>query len=104
MNTRTINLTGQRFGKLEAIKQDGRDIRGKLLWLCRCDCGGACHYTTARLRTGLTLHCGCETRRNKIQAQRFGKRKKPHAALVPCIPNITDSPINNFLYRHKAAE
>jgi hypothetical protein len=36
---RAIDLTGQQFGKLTAIKRNGTNKQGKALWLFRCECG-----------------------------------------------------------------
>jgi len=57
--TRRYDLTGQRFGKLVAIKplpKKGDDYR----WLCRCDCGNETVVAVANLRNGHTQSCGCE--------------------------------------------
>lgn len=34
-----LDLTNKRFGKLVAIKIDGKNNCGKTMWLCKCDCG-----------------------------------------------------------------
>ena len=52
------DLTGQRFGRLTVIEEDGRK-NGGIAWRCRCDCG---NYTTVRanhLKRGLIKSCGC---------------------------------------------
>jgi len=59
-----VNLVGQVFGNLtvEGLSEEfhhppgGRPVRK---WRCRCACGAAAHITTARLRSGHTLSCGC---------------------------------------------
>lgn len=55
-----LDLTGQRFGRLVVIKEAGRAKDGRVLWLCKCDCGG---YTstpsTKTLRNGTCRSCGC---------------------------------------------
>jgi carbon monoxide dehydrogenase subunit G len=33
----TVDLSGQRFGKLEVIRKGG--TAGRVYWHCRCDCG-----------------------------------------------------------------
>ncbi|WP_159076112.1 hypothetical protein [Microvirgula aerodenitrificans] len=35
-----IDLTGQQFGRLTALRRDGHDTSGKTLWLFSCSCGG----------------------------------------------------------------
>ena len=55
-----IDLTNKKFGKLTVIKQDGRDNSGKIMWLCRCDCGTEKRIRGNELRQGKTISCGCE--------------------------------------------
>lgn len=54
-----LDLTGQRFGRLIALKpavlQDGKST----WWECRCDCGTTRRARAARLRWGDTQSCGC---------------------------------------------
>lgn len=54
-----IDLTGQRFGKLTALKNVGVDKHGNAIWLCRCDCGNESNFTTKDLRSGNSKSCGC---------------------------------------------
>lgn len=53
-----LDLTGQKFGRLTAIRLKGRE-GVKTLWECDCECGNS--YTTAAnyLRNGDTKSCGC---------------------------------------------
>lgn len=54
---RVKDLTGQRFGKLTVVKQAGRDPRGNVLWMCRCDCGKQ-HITRGySLQSGNVTSC-----------------------------------------------
>ena len=73
-----IDISGQRFGRLVAIKVAGRKSRPNgrtsVLWECRCDCGNI-HVTT---RTDLykAKSCGCS---HIEQARKMGKAKqKPY--------------------------
>lgn len=35
-----IDITGQRFGKLQVIRFDpDKKINNKAYWICQCDCG-----------------------------------------------------------------
>lgn len=54
-----IDLTGQRFGRLTAIKCVGTNKHKNVEWLCRCICGGETITTCANLRSGTTKSCGC---------------------------------------------
>ena len=53
------DITGQRFGKLVAIKRVGQNKYRQLLWLMRCDCGNECVKSLSVLRSGAVTSCGC---------------------------------------------
>lgn len=50
------DLTGQRFGRLVALRITKR--KGKRVWLCQCDCGRLATSQTNQLREG-RVSCGC---------------------------------------------
>ena len=54
----SVDLTGQKFGRLTAIQQT-RDSKNRLCWHCICDCGNECNILTGLLTTGHTKSCGC---------------------------------------------
>lgn len=53
------DLSGQRFGMLLVVKEEGRDRQGGKTWLCQCDCGRTSTPSTGRLRMGVSTSCGC---------------------------------------------
>ena len=57
-----IDLTGQRFGRLVALRQSPERRHGRLAWVCRCDCGSNAIVTGLSLRHGNTKSCGCLNR------------------------------------------
>ncbi|RRG09924.1 MAG: AP2 domain-containing protein [Lactobacillus sp.] len=57
--TKAIDLSGQRFGRLVAIKPQGKSTNGNLRWLCRCDCGNYTEVDGVQLRRGDSKSCGC---------------------------------------------
>lgn len=63
----TIDLTGQRFGRLVAVAKDGK-LGTFTAWLCKCDCGLERRVRSALLINGSTKSCGCL--RNEITAKR----------------------------------
>lgn len=70
-----IDLTGQRFGRLTVLTENGSSNSGKRKWLCQCDCGNIASVVTGDLRSGRTKSCGClhsEVAKNK--ATKHGKR------------------------------
>lgn len=56
---RFVDRSGQRFGKLVAIEQAGRNASKKVLWKCVCDCGKETVVDACSLATGNTQSCGC---------------------------------------------
>lgn len=54
-----LDLTGQRFGLLVAIRDAGRSNSRSRLWLCRCDCGREHVAQATKLANGRTRSCGC---------------------------------------------
>lgn len=75
--SKAIDITGQKFGKLTALKQV--TINGGYAgWLCKCDCGNERVFRRQNLvsKQGASKHCGCE--RNLIQfrditGEKFGR-------------------------------
>lgn len=53
------DLTGQKFGLLTALYQNGKSKSGHYLWHCQCECGNECDVPTSSLRSGNTRSCGC---------------------------------------------
>jgi len=58
MNSRLVDMTGQRFGKLMVIRFACR-VHGKSAWHCRCDCGGKTVTRRTDLLNGKAKTCGC---------------------------------------------
>jgi hypothetical protein len=58
-----IDLTGQRFGRLSVLGQNGTLPNGPKTslkaWACVCDCGVRVTINGHALRTGNTRSCGC---------------------------------------------
>lgn len=52
-------MIGNKFGKLLVISQSGKNKRGDILWLCKCDCGLEKIVKGSNLRIGKTKSCGC---------------------------------------------
>lgn len=53
------DLSGQRFGKLTAIRPIKERRHGNVVWECRCDCGNTTYVTASNLNSGTTRSCGC---------------------------------------------
>ncbi|MCB2300421.1 hypothetical protein [Clostridium tagluense] len=56
----TKNITGQKFGKLNAIEPTGKRDNGYIVWKCKCECGKENIYVNLHnLTSKNTLSCGC---------------------------------------------
>ena len=84
-----LDITGQRFGRLLAVKPapGKRYPNGKAQtrWLCRCDCGVEIVVPTSALVSGHTKSCGCYKRE---VASRQGKATATHGGSHSRLWNI----------------
>ncbi len=60
------DLTGERYGRLVAVKATNRRSGQCVEWECRCDCGSMVIVALSSLRGGRTRSCGCLNVSNKI--------------------------------------
>jgi hypothetical protein len=70
-----VQLTGQRFGRLEVIEFAERR-RNQAYWKCKCDCGNEIIARGSHLKDGNNKSCGCL--RNELSGNRLrthGKKK-----------------------------
>ena len=67
-----VDLTGQRFGRLEVLGFAGKAKNGHSRWLCKCDCGNEATVSYEALRRGDTKSCGC------YAAERTGSMSRKH--------------------------
>lgn len=56
---KTLDLTGNRFGRLVAIEMLPERFSGLIKWKCICDCGKIKIALAKTLRNGGTKSCGC---------------------------------------------
>lgn len=65
------DITGQKFGRLTAIRRVGINSAGQATWLCICDCPEHNETVVAgsALRGGIVVSCGCYNR--EASAKRF---------------------------------
>jgi len=70
------DITGQKFGRLTAIRPTEQRKRNVVIWECKCDCGNVAYVLYSNLKRGSTKSCGClsrEIRVEDITGQRFGR-------------------------------
>jgi hypothetical protein len=68
--TCVMDLTGQRFGRLQVVELGVRLRKGKTMWVCVCDCGQTKPISANCLRRATTRSCGC-LRRETMLANRY---------------------------------
>lgn len=73
-----IDLKGQRFGKLVAVRFLGR-LNFHSMFQCVCDCGRLTVATSNNLRRNHTTSCGCQSSKKTIgkRTGTHGKRSHP---------------------------
>lgn len=76
----SLDLIGQRFGKLTVIAKTDERRDAMIVWECQCDCGKNAFVPTSYLTAGETRSCGClhaevmhELCGAKLIGQKFGK-------------------------------
>lgn len=62
IGSRTLDLTGKRFGRLRVLSFIGIDSGRNAKWRCKCQCGNLTNALTFWLRLGLKVSCGCYNR------------------------------------------
>lgn len=69
------DIIGKRFGKLIVVGDSGQRQGRKILYLCKCDCGGTKLALSSQLKKGLIKSCGClsSDRSNDVVGKRFGR-------------------------------
>ena len=56
---RSPDITGQRFGRLTAVRKTEKRYHNGVVWQCLCDCGNTVFARSSALRSGAKKHCGC---------------------------------------------
>jgi hypothetical protein len=55
------DISGQVFGYLTVLRENGRTKRNLVRWLCQCECGNQITVDGQSLRLGRTKSCGCQS-------------------------------------------
>ena len=80
--SRTLDMTGRRFGKLTVVRQAPAEIHQGVSWICLCKCGKD-HIARAKdLRGGATKSCGCGRKAGKA-GRKGGGPGSPNKVLRP---------------------
>jgi hypothetical protein len=95
---RRIDITGQRFGRLEALRFAGVDSHRFALWVCLCDCGTEKIIHGSHLRAGSIQSCGCLNRElSAVRAQKHGAWGTPeYISFAHAKARCTDSSAKQY--------
>ena len=92
-NPHSLDLTGQRFGKLTVLSEAPNYVSPKgytmRMWNCICDCGKTKTVYQNHLRRGITTSCGCDFTRPHLDLT--GKTYHNLTVLHEAEPIITRS-------------
>ena len=61
-SNKPMDITGNVYGRLTAVKHLGKNTKGRHHWLCQCECGNTTEAVTADLNIGRVTSCGCYAR------------------------------------------
>lgn len=68
------DITGQKFGRLTAIKYVYSDKSRTAVWQCKCNCGNIVNVKGTELRNGQVKSCGClQKERARMSNTKHGK-------------------------------
>lgn len=68
----TIDLTGQRFGRLTVVERAGTNADGKATWRCKCECGAEKVLPGRDMRNGRIRSCLC------LRKEMLSERTRTH--------------------------
>lgn len=107
------DLTGRRFGRLTVVRRGGKDGNGKILWLCKCDCGNEIQVTRSSLVHNGRESCGCmqkhrrkrtEEEKRQMSETRKGKQNPPSSICWSCIRSNALPGIQCIWFRSRAQQ
>lgn len=71
MHSRTVDISGKRFGRLTVVRLTDERRNHHCVWECICDCGSMAMVSGSSLRSGVTKSCGCLSL--EVKVARFTK-------------------------------
>ena len=80
----SLDLTNQKFGRLQVLWETTETSGGNKLWLCECDCGKIIRVGRQNLQNNHTKSCGCLSREKASEwGKIIGKRSCKHGDARP---------------------
>lgn len=105
--TELQSLTGQQFGRWHVIERTDNSPRGRVRWLCRCDCGVELKIVASYLTSGHTKGCA-DCRRLPDDEVTYAvihgrlRRQRGPASNFTCIS--CDCTAEHWAYQHNAED
>lgn len=74
-NTNALDITGQKFNRLTAIRPTDKRSGRSVVWECKCECGATTYVSVGSLKSGSTKSCGCtwKERGKDLAGMKFGR-------------------------------
>src|SRR5262249_3628304 len=72
----SLDISGQKFGRLSAISMRGRNKHGVILWLWLCDCGKEIERVATPIKSGRVVSCGCHRNEQSRARTKHGQAKR----------------------------
>lgn len=92
------DLTGQRFGQLTVLSDTGKRKNGRVIWLCKCDCGQEVERSSNTLVQKDSFSCGhCNRSIGSIKIEQLLKENKIQYELEKTFEDLKGK--NNMPYR-----
>lgn len=92
----SINLVGQRFGRLIVLESTGERNRGCVVWNCLCNCGVTKLVASIYLTRGDVKSCGCM--RHGHAASRDRRPSPEYCSWRSMLARCRDSKHSSFKY------
>ncbi|MHB2169944.1 HNH endonuclease signature motif containing protein [Alsobacter sp. R-9] len=89
----TINMAGQRFGRL-IVRELVERTPKTTIWRCICDCGGVVNARRTNLMHGHTQSCGCFAR--EVTSARFAAARASRPQAPPCCVEGCGQPAREY--------
>lgn len=94
------DLTGKVFGRLTAIRIDGK-LNRSFAWVCSCECGNSIRVRGAALSNGNTKSCGClKIEKFKSRVTKHGLHGTPEYIAWKAMKQRCYDPNHEFYHRY----
>lgn len=107
------DLTGRRFGMLTVMGRGRTDGNGKILWVCKCDCGNEIQVNRSSLVHNGRESCGCmqkhrrkrtEEERRQMSEARKGHSNPPSSICWSCVRSNALPGLQCIWFRSRAQQ